>query len=70
MKDMQVHLEKIRLDAAECLSLSILANDGKRELFVRMAEHLNGLALEVEKAMAAERANVASATDHVRGCPD
>jgi cell division protein FtsB len=64
MKDMQVHLDKIRSDAAECLLLSQLATDGKREVFVRLAEHLNGLALEVEKTTAASGADVPYAADH------
>jgi hypothetical protein len=48
MKDIQTHLKKIRSDAAECLVLSSLATDGKREVFIRIAEHLNALALELE----------------------
>jgi hypothetical protein len=64
MKDMQVLLEKIRTDAAECLLLSNLATDGKRELFARTAEHLNDLALGVEKAIATNGADVAYAADH------
>ena len=57
MKDLQAHLDKIRSDAAECLLLSSLATDGKRELFTRMAEHLNALAFELEKTIAATEAN-------------
>jgi|KBSSwiStaDraftv2_1062776.scaffolds.fasta_scaffold576060_2 hypothetical protein len=52
MNDMQVHLRKIRSDAAECQMLSNLATEGKRELFARIAEHLNALASEVEQTMA------------------
>jgi hypothetical protein len=52
MQDLQMHLAKIRTDAAECHLLSNLAPDGKRELFARPAEHLNALALEVEKTIA------------------
>jgi BA14K-like protein len=48
MTDIQAHLKKIRSDAAECLVLSSLATDGKREVFIRIAEHLNALALELE----------------------
>jgi BA14K-like protein len=52
MKDIQTHLDKIRSDAAECLLLSTLVADGKREVFAKTAEHLNALALEVEKTIA------------------
>lgn len=51
MTDIQTHLRKIRSDAAECLVLSNLANDGKREVFIRIAEHLNALALELETSV-------------------
>src|ERR1700722_5265194 len=51
MNDIQAHLKKIRSDAAECLVLSSLANDGKREVFIRIAEHLNALALELETSI-------------------
>lgn len=54
MKDMQVHLDKLRADAAECGLIRDLATDpAKRELFTRLATHLETLALEVERAMAA-----------------
>jgi hypothetical protein len=53
MKDMQTHLEKLRTDAAECLLISNLATDkAKQSLFARLAEHLTGLAAEVERAIA------------------
>jgi hypothetical protein len=51
MADIQTHLKKIRSDAAECLVLSSLAADGKREVFIRIAEHLNTLALELETSI-------------------
>lgn len=57
MKDMQAHLEKIRSDAAECALLSNLVADGKREVFAKTAEHLNALASEVEKTIAASGAD-------------
>ena len=54
MKDMQVHLEKLRSDAAECGLIRDLALEpAKRELFTRLAVHLETLALEVERAIAA-----------------
>jgi BA14K-like protein len=52
MKEWQMHLEKIRIDAAECRFLSTQAAIGKRELLTRLAENLNALALDVEEAMA------------------
>ena len=55
MKDMQAHLEKLRLDAEECALTSKLATDAqKRELFARLAEHLMVLASEVERAIKAK----------------
>ena len=56
MNDLRTHLDKIRSDAAECVLLSNLV-DGKREVFARTAEHLNALALEVEKAIAKNNAD-------------
>ncbi|QPF87457.1 hypothetical protein IC762_14700 [Bradyrhizobium genosp. L] len=54
MQDMLSHLEKLRTDAAECALIRDLATDlKKRELFTKLAEHLAGLAAEVEKAIAA-----------------
>jgi BA14K-like protein len=57
MKEIQTHLDKIRSDAAECLLLSTLVADGKREVFAKTAEHLNALALEVEKTIATNNAD-------------
>ncbi len=52
MKDMQAHLEKLRTDAAECKLISDLATDpAKRELFTKLAEHYEVLAMEVEQAI-------------------
>jgi BA14K-like protein len=59
MKDIQAHLDKIRSDAAECLLLGSLATDGKREVFTKMAEHLNALAFELEKTITANDQDVA-----------
>jgi hypothetical protein len=61
MKDIQTHLDKIRSDAAECLLLSNLFSDGKGEVFARTAQHLNALALEVEKTIATNSADTARA---------
>jgi hypothetical protein len=63
MTDIQTHLDKIRSDAAECLLLSSLANDGKREVFARMAEHLNALAFEIEKTLATTETNKVGTPD-------
>jgi hypothetical protein len=53
---MQTQLEKLRTDAAECARIRDLATDPKkRELFGRLAEHLNALASEVEHAIADRR---------------
>jgi hypothetical protein len=57
MKEIKTHLDKIRSDAAECLLLSNLVTDGKREVFAKTAEHLNALASEVEKTIATNSAD-------------
>jgi hypothetical protein len=52
MKDYQAHLEKLRKDAAECALVRDLATDkAKREMFDRLARHLDELADEVERVM-------------------
>ena len=52
MKDYQAQLEKLRRDAAECALIRDLATDSaKRELFDRLAVHLESLANHVEQAM-------------------
>jgi hypothetical protein len=56
MKDYQASLEKLRRDAAEAALIRDLATDTtKREMFDRLAQHLNRLADEVEHAMARTR---------------
>ncbi|MBR0828456.1 hypothetical protein JQ596_23235 [Bradyrhizobium manausense] len=56
MKDMKAQLEKLRADAAECALIRDLATDTrKRELFAKLAAHLEVLASEVERALGAER---------------
>src|SRR5260370_29646169 len=57
MADIQAHLDKIRSDAAECLLVSTLVGDGKREVFAKTAQHLNALASEVEKTIATNGAD-------------
>ena len=53
MKDFQASLEKLREEATEYALIRDLATDRtKREMFDRLAEHLNRLADEVEQAMA------------------
>ena len=55
MKDMETHLLKLRADSEECSNISKQATDPqKRELFARLAQHLNVLASEVERAIAAQ----------------
>jgi hypothetical protein len=54
MKDYQTSLEHLRKEAAENRLISDLATDKtKREMFAKLAGHLNALADEVERAMAA-----------------
>jgi hypothetical protein len=53
MKDMQAHLERLRVQITECEMIRDLATDpGKRNLFARLAKHFGVLAAEVEKAIA------------------
>jgi predicted anti-sigma-YlaC factor YlaD len=52
MKDMRRRLERLRDDAADCAVIAGLAETKeKRELFARLAEHLNMLADQVEQAI-------------------
>ncbi|MGC1558459.1 MAG: hypothetical protein WA820_01285 [Bradyrhizobium sp.] len=52
MKDMQTHLERLRVQVAECEMIRDLATDEKkRQLFARLAEHFRILAAEIERAM-------------------
>jgi hypothetical protein len=54
MKDYQTSLEHLRKEAVENKLISDLATDKtKREMFAKLADHLNALADEVERAMAA-----------------
>jgi hypothetical protein len=58
MKDMEAQVEKLRVDAGECASISKRATDPKKqELFARIAEHLLVLAAEIECAVAAKEAD-------------
>jgi hypothetical protein len=58
MRDMEQHLQKLRADAEECSNISKLATDQqKQELFARLAQHLNVLASEIERAIAAKKAS-------------
>jgi hypothetical protein len=53
MKDMRVHSEKLRTDAAECDRIRDSAADPKkRELFMRLGQHLRVLADEIDSAIA------------------
>jgi hypothetical protein len=52
MKDKQAHLEKLRVQIAECEMIRDLATEPKkRELFARLAERFKVLAGEIERAM-------------------
>ncbi|WP_168856340.1 hypothetical protein [Bradyrhizobium brasilense] len=54
MKDMQAHLEKLRVEAEECELISKLAtNPAKKELFAKLAAHHRALADDVERAIGA-----------------
>jgi hypothetical protein len=54
MKEMEVQLEKLLIEASECSLIAKLAtNRNKRELFTKLAEHYTILAAEVRKAMGA-----------------
>jgi len=58
VKDYQVSLEKLRSDAAEAALIRDLATDtAKREMFDRLAQHLDRLADDVELAMNASKAS-------------
>jgi hypothetical protein len=52
MQDMRAHLEKLRVQVAECKMIRDLAMDKrKQELFAKLAEHYKVLASEVERAI-------------------
>ena len=52
MKDLQAHLEKLRMEIAECEMIARLATDKvKQQLFIKLAEHYRVLASEVERAV-------------------
>ena len=56
MRDMQVHLNKLRDDAAECAMRAIETEDQERsERFLVASRHLNSLADQVEHAIARQR---------------
>jgi hypothetical protein len=56
MKDYQTSLEHLRKEATENRRISDLATDkNKREMFAKLADQLNMLADEVERAMAAKQ---------------
>ena len=52
MQDMLAHLEKLRVQIAECEMIRDLATDpAKRELFTKLAEHYKIFAAEVQRAI-------------------
>ena len=58
MKDLRAKLEKLQADAEDCLLISQLATDrAKRELFAHLAAQLQGLAEDVEIAIARQMAH-------------
>ena len=60
MKDYRAHLEVLRRQAAEStlISAALATVPQKRALFATLAVHLNTLAAEVERAMAAAQVKV------------
>jgi hypothetical protein len=53
MKDIRQHLEKLRVQTAECEMIRDLATDfEKRNMFARLAEHFRTLAGELETELA------------------
>ena len=53
MQDMKAHLEKLRVQLAECEIIRDCATDpAKRELFATLAEHFELLATQIEHAIA------------------
>jgi hypothetical protein len=55
MQDMKTHLEKLRVQVAECEMIRDLATEpAKRELFARLAAHFKALVGELEQAIAAQ----------------
>ncbi len=53
MKDMRGHLEKLRVQLAECDLIRNLATDPqKKELFARLADHLTVLITNIERVIA------------------
>lgn len=51
-QELSTQLEKLRTEVADCVLISQLATDpARRELFRQIAEHLKGLAAEVERAI-------------------
>jgi hypothetical protein len=52
MQDMLAHLEKLRVQVAECEMIRDLATGpAKRELFTKLADHYKVLAAEVQRAI-------------------
>lgn len=52
MRDIKEHLERLRVQKAECEMIRDLATDRKkREVFALLAEHYGVLARELEKAI-------------------
>jgi hypothetical protein len=64
MSDIQSVLGKLRSEVAECLILSNVATDPeKRQLFAKVAEHINGLASAVQSELVTEPVKAISVPD-------
>ena len=58
MQDYQAALEKLRSDAADAALIRDLATDSaKRDMFDRLAKHLDQLADDIERAMNGPKAS-------------
>ena len=65
-----MHLKKIRSDAAECVMLSNLVEDGKGAVFARTAAHLNELASAIEVLDRIGSAKAAGSGSQPKANPD
>jgi hypothetical protein len=58
VQDYQAALERLRSDAADAALIRDLATDtAKRDMFDRLAKHLDQLADDIERAMKAQKAS-------------
>lgn len=61
MKDMLAHWEKLKADAAECaLIRDVTTEKTKRDLYARLTEHFDALALEIERVISLRQTSITS----------